>query len=167
MQTGLRVAVGILLLFGVVGLGIHYGATYDAKWPHPTGDQLGIDYDTYVNERVLLIGEVTTTSPVDETVTIEVTDDADEVVAEITVHSTTAPVKPGGTIQAYGTLHADKTMTPTSVAVVNRDSTDAQYKLAASVVGILVAVGYFLSHWRFTHRRLTFEQRPPVRKDHD
>lgn len=169
MRTGLRVAVGILLLVGVIGLGIHYGSTYDAKWPHPTGDQLAADYDTYADKEVLLIGEVTAVSPADETLTIEITDDADEVAAAITVHDTTAPAKPGGTIQAYGTLHADKTMTPTSVAVVNRDSGDAQYKLAVSVVGILVAVGYFLTHWRPNFGRLTFEPRTPepIDEDHD
>lgn len=167
MRTGLRVAVGILLLSGLVGLGIHYGSTYDTEWPHPTGDQLAADYDTYVDEEVLLIGEVTATSPADETLTMEITDDADEVAAEITVHDTTAPVQSGGTVQAYGTLNADKTMTPTSVAVVNHESGDAQYKLAVSVVGILMTVGYFLVHWRPDFRRLTFEQRPPEPIDED
>ena len=167
MRTWIRIAVGIFLLFGVVGLGIHYGTTYDAKWPHPTGDQLAADYDAYVDDEVLLIGEVTATTPAKETLTIEITDDADEVAATITVHNTTKPsaVKPGGTIQAYGTLQADKTMTPTSVAVVNRDPAEAQYKLAVSVVGILLAIGYFLSHWRPNVRRLTFEQRTVASTD--
>ena len=169
MRTGLRVVVGILLLVGVIGLGIHYGATYDAKWPHPTGDQLASDYETYVDEQVLLIGEVTAASPAEETLTIEITDDADEVAAVITVKDTTTSVDPGGIIQANGRLHADRTMTPTSVVVVNRDSGDAQYKLAVSVVGILLAVGYFLSYWQPNVRRLTFEQRTQDsrNRDHD
>jgi len=159
MRTGLRVAVGIVLLFGVVGLCIHYGATYDTNWPHPTGEQLATDYDEYVDERVLLIGEVQSTDPVDETLTIEITDDADEVAAEIEIHDTTAAVESGGTVQAYGTLHADETITPETVAVVNRGPSDNQYKLGASVVGILFALGHFRSHWQLNVRELTFEQR--------
>ena len=159
MRTGLRVAVGLLLLVGVFGLCIHYGATYDTNWPHPTGEQLGTDYEEYVDDRILLIGEVQSTDPVDETLTIEVTDDAEEVAAEIEVYDTTASVEPGGTVQVFGTLHGDETMTQTTVEVVNRDPSDAQYKLGISVVGILVAVAYFLTHWQLDIRRFTFEQR--------
>jgi hypothetical protein len=159
MRTGLRVAVGIVLLFGVVGLCIHYGATYDTNWPHPTGEQLATDYDEYVDDRILLIGEVQSTDPVDETLTIEITDDADEVAAEIEIHDTTAAVEPGGTVQAYGTLQAAETMTATETVVVNHGPTESQYKLAVSVVGILLAIGYFLTQWQLNLQQLTFNQR--------
>jgi hypothetical protein len=159
MRTGLRVAVGLLLLVGVFGLCIHYGATYDTNWPHPTGEQLATDYDEYVDDRVLLIGEVQSTDPVDETLTIEITDDADEVAAEIEIHDTTAAVEPGGTVQAYGRLHSDETMTTSEIVVVNHGLTESQYKLAVSVVGILLAIGYFLTHWQLDLQQLTFSRR--------
>jgi hypothetical protein len=168
MRTGLRVAVGILLLVGVFGLCIHYGATYDTNWPHPTGEQLDTDYEEYVDERILLIGEVHSTDPVDETLTIEITDDADEVAAEIEIHDTTAAVEPGGTVQAYGTLHGDETMTTSEIVVVNHGPTESQYKLAVSVVGILLAIGYFLTQWQLNLQQLTFNQRSnTIEGDHN
>lgn len=160
MRTGLRVAVGIILLFGIFGLGIHYGSTYDSNWPHPTGDQLATDYDSFVNERVLLIGEVTSTDPAHETIVVEITDSADDVAAEITVQDASGSVEPGGTVQVYGILTVDRTMTDSETVVVNRDATDSQYKLAVSIVGILLAVGYFFRYWRLDIRGLAFEQRP-------
>ena len=161
MRIGLRVIVAILLVGALLGLCVHYGATYDENWPHPTGDQLATEYDTYVNERVLLIGEVISTNPSDETVTIEITDDADETAAEIQVHGVTQSVAVGGTVQAYGTLHADRTLTPTNIVVVNHSSWDEQYKLGTSVVGLLLAITYFLIHWRPDIRRFVFRQRTP------
>mgnify|MGYP000715717093 CR=1 FL=1 len=167
MRIGLRVIVAILLVGALLGLCVHYGATYDENWPHPTGDQLATDYDTYVDERVLLIGEVISTNPSDETVTIEITDDADETAAEIQVHGVTQSVAVGGTVQAYGTLHADRTLTPTTIVVVNHSSWDGQYKLGTSAVGILLAITYFLIHWQPDFRRFVFRQRTPDRRNLD
>ena len=159
MQTGFRVVASVLLLFAVGGLCIHYGATYDTNWPHPTADQLDSDYDEYVGEQILLIGEVHSTAPTEETLTVEITDNADEVVAQIEVEETTTSVEPGGTVQVYGTLQADETLTQSTVAVVDRGPTDKQYKLGISVLGIVFAVGYFLRYWRLNLRALAFEQR--------
>ena len=165
MRTGVRVVVSIVLLAAVGGLCIHYGATYDTNWPHPTADQLDADYDEYVDEQILLIGEVHSTAPTEETLIVEITDNADEVVAQIEVEETTASVEPGGTVQVYGTLQADETLTPTTVAVVDRGPTDKQYKLGISVVGIVFAVGYFLRYWRLNLQALAFEQRSPTSRE--
>lgn len=159
MRPGLRVVVGLLLVFCVFGLCIHYGTTYATNWPHPTGDQLDDDYDEYIGERVLVIGAVQSTDPADGTIVIAVTDSADEVAAEIEVQDTTDPVEAGGTVQVYGTLGTDNTMTASEMVIVNRDSTENQYKLVVSVVGILFAVAYFFSQWRVDRRELGFEQR--------
>ena len=167
MRTGLRVIIAILLVGALLGLCAHYGTNYDKNWPYPTGDQLATEYDTYVDERVLLIGEVVSTNPSDETVTIEVTDDTGETVAKIRVDEISQSVAVGGTVQAYGTLHADRTLTPTTVVVVNHSPWDSQYKLGTSVVGILVAIASFLSHWRPDFRRFVFRQRTPDRRNLD
>jgi len=167
MHIGLRGIAAILLVGALLGLCVHYGATYDENWPHPTGDQLATEYDTSVDERVLLIGEVISTNPSDETATIEITDDADETAAEIQVHGVTQSVAVGGVVQAYGTLHADRTLTPTNIVVVNHSSWDGGYKLVTSVVGLLLAITYFVIHWRPDFRRFVFDQRTPDRRNLD
>ena len=167
MRIGLRVIVAILLVGALLGLCVHYGTNYDKNWPYPTGDQLATEYDTYVDERVLLIGEVISTNPTAETITIEITDDADETAAKIRVDEISQSVAVGGTVQAYGTLHADRTLTPTTVVVVNHSPWDGQYKLGTSVVGIVLAITYFLIHWRSYVRRFIFDQRTPDRSNLD
>jgi len=167
MHIGIRVILALLLAGALFGLCVHYGATYDENWPHPTGDQLATEYDTYVDERVLLIGEVISTNPSDETVTIEITDDTGETAAGIQVHGVTQSVAVGGTVQAYGTLHADRTLTPTNIIIVNHSAWDGQYKLGTSVIGILLAITYFLIHWRPDFRRFVFRQRTPDRRNLD
>ena len=167
MHIGLRGIAAILLVGALLGLCVHYGATYDENWPHPTGDQLATEYDTSVDERVLLIGEVISTNPSDETVTMEITDDTGETAAEIQVHGVTQSVAVGGVVQAYGTLHVDRTLTPTNIVVVNHSPWDRQYKLGTSVVGLLLAITYFVIHWRPDFRRFVFDQRTPDRRNLD
>lgn len=164
MRRVARLAVAGICLTALVGLCVHYGATYDENWPHPTGDQLRDDYDAYAGERVLLIGEIQSVDREAGTAVIHVTDSADAVAAELEisgVDEVADNIGPGGTVQVYGVLETDRTVTPDRTVVVNRDSSAVQYKLATSVVGGLVAVGYFLRHWRLTFGRdaLAFEPR--------
>ena len=159
MRLAVRFAVAAVLLAALVGLCVHHGATYDERWPHPTGDQLREEYDAFVGERVLLFGTVRAVDSESGTVTIRITDSADAVAAELSVDGVDGQVAPGGTVQVYGTLEADRTMTADRTVVVNRDATAARYKLAASVAGGLLAVGYFLRYWRPSVRRVGFEPR--------
>ena len=159
MRPAVRFAVAVVLLAALVGLCVHHGATYDERWPHPTGDQLREEYDAFVGERVLLFGEVRTVDRESGTATVRVTDSAGAVAAELAVDGIDQPVAPGGTVQVYGTLEADRTMTADRTVVVNRDAAAARYKHVASVAGGLLAVGYFLRYWRPTVRRVGFEPR--------
>ncbi|APW98202.1 DNA-binding protein [Halobiforma lacisalsi AJ5] len=182
MRLAVRATVAVVLLAGVVGLCVHYGATYEENWPHPTGEQLDAEYDRHVDDQVLLFGEVQDVNP-DETMEIHVTDSADEVVAELEVDVGSDPkgttvdspgtdsirgkatpldpsaVEPGGVVQVYGELEADRSMTADEVVVVNPGPDAATYKHGTSVLGILLAVGYFFRHWRLDGRRLGFEPR--------
>lgn len=159
MRLAIRLAVAAVCLGALVGLGVHYGATDDENWPHPTGDQLRDDYDAFVGDRVLLFGEVRTVDGETNTVVVHVTDSADAVAAELTIRGVDEPVAPGGTVQIVGVLEADRTMTADRTVVVNRDANGVYYKLGTSVVGVLVAVGFFLRHWRPAVRRAGFEPR--------
>ena len=163
MRLAARVAVAVVCLAALLGLCVHYGATYDENWPHPTGDQLRGDYDAYAGERVLLFGEIQSVDRESGTAVIHVTDSADAVAAELEIRGIDAvanDIGPGGTLQVYGVLEADRTMTPEETVVVNRDSSAVRYKLATSVVGGLFAVGYFLRHWRLKLGRETIGFEP-------
>ena len=159
MRHAARLAVAVVCLTALFGLCVHYGATYDRNWPHPTGDQLRDDYDAYAGERVLLFGEVQSVDREAGTAVIHVTDSADAVAAELEIRGVPDDVGPGGTVQVYGVLEADRTMTPDRTVVVNRDGSATRYKLGVSVVGGLLAVGYFLRHWRLDLRTRAFEPR--------
>ena len=161
MRLAVRLAVAVLAVVALAGLGVHYGATYDEHWPHPSGDQLGDDYDAFVGERILLIGEVSSVDAEADTVVVRVTDSADEVAAEIAVSGVDESVEPGGTVQVYGVLEADRTMDAEAVVVVDRSPAATGYKLGVSVLGILLAVGYFLLQWRPNPRKLAFEPHRP------
>lgn len=159
MRLAVRFAVAVICLVALVGLGVHYGATYDRNWPHPTGDQLQADYDASVGDRVLLFGDVRTVDGETNTIVVHVTDSADAVAAELTVRGVDEQVAPGGTVQIVGVLEADRTMTADRTVVVNRDPSGLYAKLGTSVVGVLLAVGCFVRYWRPTVHRVGFEPR--------
>ncbi|MFC7231560.1 hypothetical protein ACFQMM_09345 [Saliphagus sp. GCM10025308] len=87
------------------------------------------------------------------------TNDADEVVLELTVHGPTEPVEPGGVVQVYGILEGDRTMTPDGFVVVNESPTATRYKHLASLLGGLLAAAYFLRQWRINVAGIGFEPR--------
>lgn len=160
MRTRYRLAVIVIAGLLTFGLGVHHGATFDTNWPHPTGDQLAEDIDGWDGEDVLLIGEVTTVLPEEEAVVIEIDDSHDEVVTEVEVDGVTAEVEEGGVIQVYGELdEAAYELSADAVVVVNREPSDERYKLGMSVLGVLVAIGFFLRHWRIEWRSLSFVDR--------
>ncbi|QLK26830.1 DNA-binding protein [Natrinema zhouii] len=158
MRTASRIVIVAALLLVLGGLCVHYGATYDDNWPHPTGDQLQErGTEPFVGERVLLFGEVRAIDG--DTISIHVTDDNDAVAAELEVYDIHTRVEPGGVVQVYGVLESETVLRADRTVVVNRGPNAAAFKLGASVVGLLLAVGYFLRHWRIEIRELTFRPR--------
>lgn len=163
MHTVVRLALIFVCLSALVGLTIHYGGSYDENWPHPTGDQLEENVDEHVGEQVLLFGEVTDNNG--DELALQVTNSEDEVVLELEVDGVDESVEEGGVVQVYGVLEADRTMTPSEVVVVDSSQNATRYKYAISLLGGLLAAGYFLYYWRINIREFGFEPQREVADD--
>lgn len=147
------------LLVVASGLCVHYGAVYDENWPHPTGEQLEErGTEPFVGERVLLFGEVRSVDADADEITIHVSDDG-AVAAELEVSGVEKRVEPGGVVQVYGLLESETELRADRTVVVNRDPSATAYKLGTSLLGVLLAVGYFLRQWRVNVREVAFEPR--------
>jgi len=158
MRLASRITITIILLTTLGGLCVHYDTTYDENWPHPTGEQLQEQSpEPFVGERVLLFGEVQTVNP--DATTINITDDNDNVAAELEVTGIEDRVKPGGVVQVYGVLESKTKLHAEQTVVVNRDPSATIYKLGASVVGLLLSVAYFFRQWQIDFQKLAFKPR--------
>lgn len=145
-------------LVGVaLGGGVYYDATWERHWPYPTEDQLYDDYERYVGERALLFGTVQSVDPHAGTAVVVV--DAGTGEFALTVRSIDATVEPGGVVQVYGTLAADRTIVAESVVVVERDPGERHRKLGISVVAVGLALAAFFRYWRIDWPTMTFEPR--------
>lgn len=159
MRRELRLAA--ILGLGVLALGlcVHYGAVYDERWPHPTGDQLAENPGGWDGERVLLFGDVEMTAA-DGELTMTVETDAGEVARVVVVRGAPVDVEPGGVLQVYGELSDRGTVQDAErVVVVNATPRDQLSKLGLSVLGVLAAAVFFLRHWRIDVRQVRFVDR--------
>lgn len=69
-------------------------------------------------------------------------------------------VKPGSSIQVYGTLQDGSTVLVAESSVVDyRGWEDWRYVFGTSLLGALVAGAYFFRHWRIDWRELCFQRR--------
>ncbi|MXR50409.1 DNA-binding protein [Halovenus sp. WSH3] len=151
------VLLGVLLAL-TLGLCVHFGATYDRNWPHPTGEQLAEDPAGWDGERVLLFGEVQERTADGLVMTVE--DDSETVVRTVTVRGADVSVQVGGVVQVYGRLSERGTVQRAdSIVVVNESPSDGQYKLLTSLLGGMLAAGLFLRHWRIDPREFAFRAR--------
>ncbi|APX96592.1 single stranded DNA-binding domain-containing protein [Natronorubrum daqingense] len=157
MRLATRIVLTALFLGALLGLCVHYGGTYDDNWPHPSGDQLQDDPDAAVGERVLLFGSVESVE--DDTLEIHVTDSEGRVAVELEIDGVDESVASGGTVQVYGVLEDDQTMTPDETVVVEEDDRAFEYKLATSLVGVVLAIAYFCRYWRIDWTTVAFEPR--------
>jgi len=158
MQRRHRLIALFVLTAALLGLAVHYGATYDENWPHPSGEQLADDPAGWDGERVLLFG--TAVDRTDSGLTVTVTDDAGEVARTVAVRGTDASVERGGVVQVYGELDEEGTVQHAErVVVVNEQPGDERYKLGTSALGVVFAAGLFLWRWRIELRELRFRRR--------
>ena len=158
MHRRRRFVVILVLVACTLGLCVHYGASYDRNWPHPTGDQLAEDPDGWDGETVLLFGEVQEQTPDGLVMTVE--DNSGAIVRTVTVRGTAVDVAPGGVVQVYGPLsERGSVQTAESVVVVNESPDDNSYKLLTSLLGGLLAAGFFLRYWQIDVRGLRFVSR--------
>lgn len=165
MRPATRLCCFVVLCVVLFGLAIHHGGAVDHNTPQPSSEEVIDEYDAHVDERVLLFGDVTTVDG--EGVTIRIDDSAgNEKDLEVdtvgqSVESDGLSVEPGGIIQVYGTLTADRTVTPENVVVVDENPAATTYKYVVSMVGIAGAVGVFLARWRLSVSALAFVPRRP------
>lgn len=160
MNRRIRLLAAGVLLVGTLGLCVHYGATHEAGWPYPTGEQLATDYASHVGERVLVFGEVRSVN--EKGVVVRVLHSPGEFTTDLVVvgeeAEALAEVGPGDAVQIYGTLEPDRRMDAEAV-VVERDRGETLYALVASLAGIAVAVVSTTRHWRVNARELRIEAR--------
>lgn len=163
MDRRTRLLLGLVLVTGVIGLCVQYGAAYEAEWPYPTGQQLATDYDRHVGETALVFGEVRTVDADEGTVVVRVMHSPGELAAELAVEGVDAEalatVRPGGVLQAYGTLESGHRMDADEVLVTHRGPRETLYVTVTSLVGIAVAVGSVVRYWRVTTHDLRVEAR--------
>lgn len=158
MRRGVRLGAIAVLFVLTVASCVHYGATYDESWPHPTGDQLAEDPGGWDGEQVLLFGTVETIGGDQFTMTVET--DAGEAARVVEVRGSSVGAEPGGIVQVYGTLSEEGTVQQADRVVVVVESPDEQFsKYAISIVGLLVVAGFFLRHWRIDVWKLAFTAR--------
>ncbi|NGM69541.1 DNA-binding protein [Natronolimnobius sp. AArcel1] len=159
MRFRARLMVAVVLIVILGGLVVHHGITHDEHWPHPTGDELQEDYDAFVGEQVLLFGTVEERDSNSETTLVRVTDSADNVAADLEVDGIDDSVEPGGFVQVYGILEADRTMDADQAVVVDESAGATMYKHVTSVLGIGLAIAAFFRYWRPSRSTLGFEAR--------
>jgi len=142
-------------MVATLGLGVYADATEEERWPYPTSDQLATDYDAHAGDQALVFGTVEERTG--DTARIEV--EYDTGTFQLTVRNFDATVQPGGTVQVYGTLERDRTMTAERVVVVNPAGSSVLFKYAVSLVAAVLFLVVFFRYWRLDWQTLTVEER--------
>lgn len=143
MRLVTRLLLAVALVGAVVGMGVHYDTAEDDRWPYPTDDEVGADYDRHVGERAVLFGTVESVSERTARLTVEYGGGS----FPLTVRGFEAAVEPGGTVQVLGTLESGGAMAADRVAVVNSSGGSLLYKYGSSLVGAALVLAVFFRHW--------------------
>lgn len=173
MERRYRLLGVAILLVGVFGMNVYYGAT-DQR-PYPQQDEIRMDPAGYDGEEVLIFrtvesvdqetGELTIILEDERVVDVGLDGLTYEVVDqhEITVtrpERISGTVEAGSYIQIFGTLREDSTVLDAEKIVVDYQNTrDWLYLLATALLGTGLAVGYFFRHWQVDWRGLHFTER--------
>ncbi|MEF8814436.1 MAG: hypothetical protein V5A55_11545 [Halovenus sp.] len=158
MRRVSRLGAVVVLLALTLVLCVHYGATYDENWPHPSGDQLAEEPGAWDGEQVLLSGVVETVG--EEQFSMRVETDAGDVARVVQVRGTGVDAEPGGTVQVFGELseqgavqHADR------VVVLVPSPGYHPSRFGVSLLGLVTVAGLFWRHWRIEPRTLAITDR--------
>lgn len=153
-------ALGIvLLLAATVGLCVLYAGA--ELWAQPSNDAV-VESPTDVDgQQALLFGEVLSTDHDQQTAVIEIQE-----IPQVTVTVTNIrpeqldQIETGASIQVFGTLEDDSSIIVADNIVIDyRGPADRLYVYATSILGGLLAAGYFLRYWRIEWRQLRFTPR--------
>lgn len=157
MRLAVRLAITVMAVVLVFGMGVHYDITEDQHWPYPDGDELAADYDAHVGETTLVWGTVESVDLSAETaqVRIEHSDGS----FTLMVHDFDADIVPGGSVQILGILESGYEMTAVQVEVVNPSGGAELMKFTVSALGALLVLVVFFNRWRIDWDRYGFEVR--------
>jgi hypothetical protein len=150
-----RFALVELLVFATAGLGVYADATDDARWPYPTVDAVGADYDDHTGETALLFGTVESAADGTAQIRVEYANGS----FQMTVEGFDTAVQPGGTVQVYGTLEPGRTIDAERVAVVNPAGSSLLFKYGISAVAVVLFLVVFFRYWRIDWGTYTLEAR--------
>lgn len=138
--AGRFVAVAVLLAV-LFALMVGFGATTPAPalGDYPHGDALAQGDDTSVGDHVQVTGTVLATDPVDIAVEYDYYADGDRHsgVMTLTVRNVDTAVAVGGTLQVYGPLGPDRTITAENSVSVPATNYTAMY-LVSALAGLWV-----------------------------
>ncbi len=171
MQRAYRLLGIVVLTLAAVGVNVAY-ATAELQ-PGPDTTAIIDDPTAQDGKDVLLFAEVVRESGEELTVVLEekrvvgvgfggTTSDATthEIVVQTEQSEIAGTVEAGSNIQIYGTLHEESTVLVAERIVVDfQNASDWRYMYLTSIVGTLIAVGYFFKHWRVNLREFRFEPR--------
>lgn len=160
METKYRIIVLCVLLVGAVGLCVQYERA--DLWTYPDGEEIATDPGAHDGQRTLLFGRVQSVDAASNELTFTVGDDPP---LELTIQQVSPSVIDSvgvdrNLVQVYGVLGEESTvLVAENIVVDHNDSTDSQYVYLTSILGGLLAAGYFLWHWGIDGRRLGFQPR--------
>jgi len=150
-----RLLLAVVLVGVVVGMGVHYDTAEDERWPYPTADDVGAEYDRHVGDRAFLFGTVESVSGDTARLTVEYERGS----FPLTVRGFEADVDPGGTVQVLGRLEPGERMDAERVVVVNPAGSTLLYKYSTSLVGAALVLVAFFRYWAVDWGSLSLEAR--------
>lgn len=145
----------LVLLSLLAGLLVWAGtlAPDPARNDFPDEDEFATDYDAYVGVQIETDGTVVTTDPV----VIEVTPDGRPSVELTLTNVDPSSMRVGDTVDVFGTLEADATVSVTNATV--RSPWEFQYMYLVSFLAGLWTLGRFVRHWSVDTGTLSFSPR--------
>ena len=155
----LRISIAVLLIGGVLGMGVHYGAEAATHYPYPDTADLKLSPEEYAGAQVFVFGTVEEMNREENTARIRIDTDEGQFTAEVTRFSTQRTVQPSGVIQVVGTFQGRYGIEADNVRVVNPTGSSDIYKYVVSVVAALLLVVLFFQYWRVNIRALSVEAR--------
>lgn len=157
MRLAARLAITVLAVGLVFGMGVHYDIAEDRHWPYPNEEQLAANYDALVGERTLLWGTVESVDSSAAEAVIAVEHDGGTLT--LTVTDFGAQVERGGVVQVFGTIEPGRTIAAERVVVVNPSGGSELAKFAVSGIGAIVVLVVFFRHWIVEWKTVEFEAR--------
>lgn len=174
MNVGGRIAIVLLCVTLLFGMGIHYDTTEFRDGPD-SSDVMD-DPAAYDGEAVLWFVEEEEIASAGDEIELLLTeepivdiglDGIEEEIQDthqITVYAdnpvTLADVDTDSTIQIHGTIQDDGTAIKADEVVIDyADGGDFTYVMGSSLLGLLLALGYFFRYWTIDIRGLAFVPR--------